>query len=160
MEKEFEALDNLEKVIEEITINNADLRNTLKTSVLITTIKQALTELKEIKEAKPSEAMEILLKAKQERLNFYGILLDNDEIFFEKLEQALLKAQELEKVLEIIFKKGLPLSEIKMIKQSDNYEQYVIGFSWANFKNISIQKTQKEFALLKRWSEKLKEVLE
>lgn len=38
-----------------------------------------------------------------------------------------------------------------MIKQSENYEKYVIDFSWANFKNISIQKTQEEFDLLKRY---------
>lgn len=63
-------------------------------------LKNALTELQAIKEAEPSEALEILLKAKQERLNFYGRLLDNDEKFFETLEQALIKAQEQEKKIE------------------------------------------------------------
>lgn len=42
-----ETLEKLEKVIEEITISNADLRNTLKTSVLIASIKQALLNAQE-----------------------------------------------------------------------------------------------------------------
>ena len=40
----MENLDELEKVIEEITINNVDLKNTLKISVLITSIKQTLQQ--------------------------------------------------------------------------------------------------------------------
>lgn len=72
-------------------------------------ITKALTELKQIKESNPSEAMKILLKAKQERLNFYGILLDNDKIFFETLEQALLKAQE-DKVIADFIREHYKLS--------------------------------------------------
>ena len=50
---------------------------------------------------------------------------------------------------EIINEKGLPLGERDMILHSKDYEEYIIKFSWANFKNISIQKTKEEFKLLK-----------
>lgn len=63
-------------------------------------IEKALLELKAIKEAKPSEALEMLLEAKQQRLDIYGQLLYNDKIFFEALEPTLFKAQEMEKLLK------------------------------------------------------------
>lgn len=68
--------------------------------------------------------------------------------------RLILKTREQQRVLSIIFKKGLPLGEIAMIKQSANYNEYNIKFSWANFKDISIQKTEEEFDLLKRWLNK------
>ena len=55
---------------------------------------------------------------------------------------------EYKRVLKIIFEKGLPLAEIKMIKQSENYEKYSIAYSWSNWKNASVQKTPEEFDLL------------
>ena len=53
------------------------------------------------------------------------------------------------KAIAIINEKGLPLGERDMILHSKDYEEYNIKFSWANFKNISIQKTKEEFKMLK-----------
>lgn len=73
---------------------------------------------------------------------------------FNKIGQALIKAQEQEKVLSIIFKKGLPLPEIDIIKQSKDYKEYCIKYSWLGKTNgVAIQKTQEEFKLLKEMTE-------
>lgn len=53
------------------------------------------------------------------------------------------------RTLNIVKEKGLPLGEIDMIKQSENYEQYCIKYSWCKMKNASIQKTEEEFKILK-----------
>ena len=53
------------------------------------------------------------------------------------------------KAIDIIAKKGLPLIEIDMIKQSANYNEYNIKFSWCKMKNASVQKTEDEFTILK-----------
>lgn len=53
------------------------------------------------------------------------------------------------KALEIIIEKGLPLVEKDMIKQSANYNEYNIKFSWCKMKNASVQKTEEEFKILK-----------
>lgn len=60
-----------------------------------------------------------------------------------------IKAQEQEKVIKIIFEKGLSLVERDMIKQSENYEQYQIKISWWNYKPFAIPKFKEEFELLK-----------
>lgn len=91
--KPSKALEELENVIEEITISNADLRNTLKVSVLIATIKQ-----------------------------------------------ALLKAEKLEKVLEIIKEKYVAIFWVKESKSVDEYN-YGTG--------ETMKLTQQEFDLLK-----------
>lgn len=53
------------------------------------------------------------------------------------------------KAIDIINEKGLPLGEIDMIKRSKDYNEYNCSFSWANFKHISIQKSEEEFKILK-----------
>ena len=77
MEKVFEALDCLAL---EVPIGNKE----------IAILKSALLELKAIKEAKPSEAMECL----EELRSNLGVIYDDT---LNTIEQALLKAQELEK---------------------------------------------------------------
>ena len=87
MSKELEALEELEKVIDEITISNADLRNTLKTSILIATIEQGLTRLEQIDNANPSEALEDFKIIKFKTINAgydYGYEV------WDKIEQALI----------------------------------------------------------------------
>lgn len=73
--KPSKALNELEKVIEEITISNADLRNTLKTSVLIATIKQAL-----IKSQEQEKVLEVIWEkpfASASTINYIRINKDN-----------------------------------------------------------------------------------
>ena len=135
MEKEFEALDRL--------YCEGDLEQHKKDYEFL---KQALTELQAIKEAKPSKALEYLEDIKKWVLDNI-VLLDTDLTKFDTIEQALLKAQEQEKVLEIIKEKNV---NIVILKVSENVEAY----------NVSIinypkwQLTQEEFNLLKRWCEK------
>ena len=104
--------------------------------------------LEAIDKSNPSEALEILLKAKQERLIFWGRLLDNDKIFFETLEPALLKSQEQEKVLKVIKKKKV---DIWQLKQCD-FERYNFWIR-AYYSDFRKELTQEEFDLLKRWLE-------
>lgn len=89
--KPSEALEELENVIEEITIGNADLRNTLKTSVLIATIKQALLNfdniIKQINDTSSESAISSLNKIK-DKLDAYT---------YNTILEALLKTQEQEK---------------------------------------------------------------
>lgn len=54
-------------------------------------------------------------------------------------------------ILYIIFEKGLPLPEQDIIRQSKDYNEYCIKWSWlGRTANIAIQKTKEEFDLLKR----------
>ena len=94
--KELEALDNLAL---EVPIGNKD----------ITILKSALTELKAIKEAKPSEAMKYVngkIADLEDDLQHYTMVekdkcreffIREDLKQFTNIKQALLKAQELEK---------------------------------------------------------------
>ncbi len=66
--------------------------------------------------------------------------------------ESLGRLNKQEKVLEIIFEKGLSLAERDIIKQSENYEQYQIKISWWNYKPFAIPKSKEEFDLLKRWT--------
>jgi len=76
-----------------------------------------LKELQAIKEAKPSEALESLEKVKGYRtggiISFEVFLEETEE--YNTLKQALLKAQEQEKILDI-------LKRIIKVKPSDLYE--------------------------------------
>ena len=133
--------------------------------------KQALTELKAIKEAKSSEAMESLERIDKE----YATIEHEDfKICFNTIKQALLKAQEQEKenkvlkacikdweddyehlkfasekkekALEIIKEKCyfMPLSKIKNL----SYDLYVRWFD-LNHYDIKSLLTREEFDLLK-----------
>ena len=105
MEKELEYLDDRIKTLEfRITHpNEYNLTPTIKVRIndgacykkelkTLIAIKQALAELKQIKEAKPSEAMECL-----EKLPYMSQGYGNWKEYYNIIKQALLKAQELEK---------------------------------------------------------------
>jgi hypothetical protein len=84
-------------------------------------LQQALTELQAIKEANPSEALECLHKVASK-----VELADCDDYWevrnaYAKVEQALLKAEKLEKALEIIKNKDV---DIRVLNESDNVEMY------------------------------------
>lgn len=98
------------------------------------TIKQALLELKVISEAKHSEALNIT-KATEK---YTGIDLSI-------IKQALIKAREQEKVLEIIKLKRVPIT---VIFEFDTYDDY---WEWAYSNVIRLYLLSKEeFDLLKK----------
>lgn len=106
-------------------------------------VEQALLKLKTIENAEPSEALEDLENL---RCNLYNkpYLERNALSDFNTIKQALLKAQEQEKVLEIInniIKFG---DDLSVILNFDTYEKYS-EWSW------DYELTQEEFELLKRW---------
>ena len=104
-----------------------------------------LKELQAIKEAKPSEALESLEKVKGYRtggiISFEVFLEETEE--YNTLKQALLKAQEQEKVLNIITKKNIDIFELKISKKVEEYNAVV--------KRPFDTLTQEEFKLLKEY---------
>ena len=111
--------------------------------------------------SKPSEAMVCLHKiaSKVE-------LADNDDYWevrnaYAKVEQSLLKAQEQEKVLEIIKEKCLTNCNLALVKDNVHYENYCKEFEYFLNKynespnGFEITKedllTEEEFDLLKRY---------
>ena len=102
-------------------------------------LKQALNELKAIKEAKPSEAMECL----EELRSNLGVIYDDT---LNTIEQALLKAQELEKELEIIWKKQVDIMWFcQCVEANKTFEDY----NSAMGREIEYL-TEEEFNTLKR----------
>jgi len=104
----------------------------------------ALKRIEAIDNAKPSEALEDFKIIKFKTINAgydYGYEVWN------KIEQTLLKAQEQEKVLKIIFEKNVDIEDIKLYK---NYEDYCKGKEkWLLRKDLWL--TEEEFETLKRW---------
>jgi len=141
MEKEFEALDNLAL---EVPIGNRD----------IAILKSTLTELKAIKESKPSKAMETLTRMD----NLYCAVCPQKKGGCNECEynqksnivyQALLKAREQDKMLEIIKEKNV---DIWLVNSCFTVEQY--NFSIIKIGNSNVfTLTPEEFDLLKRWVE-------
>ena len=133
------------------------------------TLKQALTELQAIKEAKPSEALENIIQAFEHTLevsnkarlifNEKPVSVDWNELSEIKiLKQALLKAQEQEKVLEVVFGKRVDLPYLRCCFEDnqtvERYNEYI------NEKTITFdhekELTQEEFDLIKKYAEVLK----
>ena len=134
--------------------------------------KQALTELKAIKEAKSSEAMESLERIDKE----YATIEHEDfKICFNTIKQALLKAQEQEKenkVLKACIKdweddyehlkfalekkeKALDIIKNKKVNMYhiwvfDNYQQYKEHYPFSEYHAIEDMLTFEEFDLLKK----------
>lgn len=99
----------------------------------------ALTELQSIKEAKHSEALACL----ENLVDYYDVNYDIDDERYQTIKQALLKAQENEKVLEIL----KPLCEVVETPIRKNRYLKINGVVVYTFKN------EEEFNLVKRWSE-------
>ena len=105
------------------------------------TIKQALTELKAIKEAKPSEALRCVGVLKEE--DCITTLVQGKAL--ETIRQYILKAQEQEKVLKIIKEKEVNVntlvnSIIGAIEPLEFYNEKV---------SENLKLTQQEYELLK-----------
>lgn len=117
-------------------------------------VEQALLELKAIKEAEPNKALknlEVLDKIISPLLE--PILIEYEDDLSDKitanyfaLKQALLKAQEQEKVLEIIKKKTVGIFQLKCCKNVDEYND----LKFNEFEYL----TEEEFNTLKRYFEK------
>ena len=150
MEKEFEALKTI-KIKCHPNSNPSPL-----VGEALEIIEQALTELKQIKEAKPSEALKYVdgkIADLEDDLQHYT-MVDKDkcrEFYiredlkqFTNIQQALTKAQEQEKVLELL----KPLCEV--------VETPVKKFRYLKINGVVVYtfKTEEEFDLLKRWCEK------
>ena len=106
-------------------------------------IEQALQRLEAIDNANPSEALKELkiLYDEIHPIDNIGIL----NIHFNNIEQSLIKSQEQEKVLEIIFEKNV---DVWQLKQCD-FERYNfwIRVYWSDFRK---ELTEEEFEILKR----------
>ncbi len=161
MEKVFEAL---EKIKEEFCCDPAYYRLNSEFEILY----QALNDLKDIKESEPSKAMECLKNLRKSANTFCQHMPEQCELnkkYADTINQALLKAQELEKenaeykeVLRIIFEKNIDLNEIRTLNTYENYQarmnyKYGNSIEWDNEVTINYLKllTEEEFDLLKRY---------
>ena len=159
MEKEFEALENLLSfafVMSEnmvgLTKGNYDekefvkktdeyLRNYIKNFECRDILKQALNELQAIKESNSSEALDRLL---QDVFNS----CDSDEVLtdYETIKQALLKAQEMEKELNILKDSPFILQKIFENKGLKNQEQFDKRYFFGTI-------TEDKYQTIKEWLE-------
>jgi len=114
------------------------VENPLKEEIDI--VNNALLELKAIKEANPIEALKIFSKVDNVRL-----LFTNEER--NTIKQALLKAQEQEKVLSIIKEKDV---DVSLLKQALSVKQYNDFISFKIDYMDYMKLTEEEFDLLKR----------
>lgn len=138
MTKELEAFENIMKVYGDTNSLEGTYNDFLS-------IKKALQRLEAIDNANPSEALECFENMQ------HRIASNISTIEYATIKQALIKAQEQEKVLKVIKEKALPKQERDLIKQSENYEQYLIKLSWWSYKTYLTPKTEEEFELLKRY---------
>ena len=142
MEKEFEALqkflDDYLALCEKLHTNQQE-KMLLDENSPYNVLKQVLTELKAIKEAKPSEALRCL----EELRSNLGVIYDDT---LNAIEQALLKAQEQDKALEIIKEKDVDTFYLRQcFKVKDGLEKYNNCFK------VGYKLKEEEFDLLKRW---------
>ena len=110
------------------------------------TIKQALQRLESIDNSKPSETLEILDDFKNGLVNKETGMIMFNQVWFKNqidtIKQALLKAQENEKVLEIMKDKWVNVAVLIHSKTVEEYNSN--AYTPYNL-------TQEEFDLLKRW---------
>lgn len=105
--------------------------------------KQALLELKAIKDANPSEALECLMYLKAEFRNYPSA--------YEAIKQALIKSQEQEKklkALEIIKKKNVDVEGFKEALKSAIFLQLETYNNWVRYDKERML-VEEEFDLLK-----------
>lgn len=111
------------------------------------TLKQALQRLEAIDNANPSEALRELSIIRHLEIGFdknrKPITL-NDIDGLNTIKNCILKAQEQEKVLKIIFKKKV---DIVYLEDSNTVEEYN-----SHFGAVICKLTQEEFDLLNRWT--------
>lgn len=143
MSKELDAMEFICKILQEKCM--VDIKWLFKNEY--NTIIQALQELQAIKNSNPSEAMKIL-----ETLADDGLLnkeigaISYNQIWLKRqievLKQALLKAQEQEKVIKLIFEKMVNILLLELAENVDEYNERIVRNG---------QLTEEEFNLLKRY---------
>ena len=149
MSKELDYLDDILKN-EPMTLNKR---------MIIECIKEKIQRIEAIDNAKPSEALralEVLEKIISPLLE--PILAEYEDDLSDKitanyfaLKQALLKAQEQEKVLEIIKKKDVDIKFLRVLINSDSEYTRKNALKIYNLCLDNEQLTEEEFGLLKRW---------
>lgn len=153
MSKELEALD---RIIEGAVFDYIYTKQDLDEDTDI--VRQALKELKAIKEANPSEALESLDFLKNIAIYDISLLKDSDiktlyqlyHFSFNTINQALIKSQEQEKVLEIIFVKRVDMWHLADLLEQ-TYEMYLAFCESEGYAKDYIL-TQQEFELVKKVS--------
>ena len=168
MEKELEYIDkriqfvkNLAKPVEykipvapqpiKVVINHeAAFEEEIQT---LNNIKQALLELQAIKNAEPSEALVSLRSFKNGMISGNAICITKS-YFDDKfliIENALLKAEKLEKAWEVVKEKGVNVGEFK--KDLD-WDKFDYSFYLCYYKHFSLKElTEEEFELIKEMIE-------
>lgn len=109
-------------------------------------IEQALQRLKSIDNANPSEALECLEYLYRNSIGYINIVRNKD---YNTIKQFLIKAQEQEKVLEIIKVKRIDMWHLVDLLEQD-YEMYLAFCKSEKYAKDYIL-TKEEFELLKRW---------
>ena len=154
MEKEFEALSRTKsEIIDGFPTGNLWVGMTPEE---LETIKQALNELKAIKEANPNEALEGLKHIKKYYVPEPCTATTYN--YLEIIEQALLNAQEMEKVLNTIREKKVNVGNFyfMVLIMGKDYDFCKLNNNNAMYNICDTRKdflTKEEFDLLKRWLE-------
>lgn len=134
----LKCLKQIEDVIETkvgLGVVNTYLINIIKQALLNT---QELETMVEEYDVQPAQIREALLVYRMMSSAGYGVY-------------HIEKAQKQEEILQIIRRKGFPIIERDMLMQCENYEQYCTKYDNYNMINASMQKTEEEFNLLKRY---------
>lgn len=149
MSKELEAINK----IMETYGNTNSLEGTYNYFLII---KKGLQRLESIEKVKPSEALE---KLKENTEMFDEIAQENDHSYKDNtvieayvyhfnntvIEQTLIKAQEKEKVLEIIKERQVNIALLVTVRDVEEYNFYI------PYEEYEKYLTQEEFDLLKRY---------
>lgn len=159
MSKELEKIGNIEYLIHELYSDKQPLTEAQKERKKeaiddCKDIYKALAELKAIKEAKPSKALECL-KSLDIQVRFMGILdIPSWEKSLPTIKQALLKAEKLEKVWEIVKEKNVNIGHFYFVVfvLKKDYESCKLNNNNVMYNICDTEKdflTQQEFELLK-----------
>ena len=114
-------------------------------------VKEGLQRLVVIDNSNSNEALEIIRKC--ESSNYLNTWYPKFVEDLKTIENYILKSQEQEKVLKIMFEKQVDMFNLEVAIDNDSLELYNNSIP-EKFKNSRL--TQEEFKLIKRWKECLK----
>ena len=157
MSKEYlEALKNIKLVIRSGIFYSLNDRERFINDDNFKIIEEALQRLESIDNARPSEALGLVKRTceiyvdslKQRDLIGYDIIEKQINEALDTIKQALIKAQEQEKVLEIIKEKNVNIGLVNVLSSVEQYNQTYV---YDNMLNVKWCLTQEEFDTLKKW---------